>query len=256
MLQQRRQAILDYIKCNGEIRLSNLKIQYPEVSEMTLRRDLDYLAEQHLILRTHGGAKAFIPEPVKIEQNYIFSKRLTENPEAKAEVARLALPFISEGMSIYLDAGSTMLSFARLLPDIPFYIFTNAPNIAIELASRNHPEIVLLGGKLKKSTISLTGPFAMDCLDKVNIDIAFIATSGFSSESGFTNAYINECELKRKVMQRAKKVIVLMDHTKINRSLPYTFADTEDVDVIITDRPMDPALASILSDKEILVITG
>lgn len=256
MLQQRRQAILDFIESNGEIRLNDLKVQYPEVSEMTLRRDLDYLAEQHLVLRTHGGAKTFIPDPVKIEQNYIFSKRLTENRSAKTEVAKLALSFISEGMSIYLDAGSTILSFARMIPDIPLYIFTNAPNVALEFASRNYPEIVLLGGNLKKSTISLTGPFAIDCLDKVNIDIAFIATSGFSSENGFTNAYISECELKRKVIQRAKKVIVLMDHSKINKSLPYTFANTADVDVIITDRPLEPDLAGSLSDREIQVITA
>ena len=255
MLQQRRQAILDYIKSNGEIRLHDLKILYPKVSEMTLRRDLDYLAEQHLALRTHGGAKTLVPDPIKIDQNYVFSKRLMENPEAKMEVARLALPYITEGMSIYLDAGSTVLAFAQMIPDIPLYIFTNAPNVAMEFASRNYSEIVLLGGNLKKSTISLTGPFAMDCMDKVNIDIAFIATSGFSSENGFTNAYISECELKRKVIKRAKKVFVLMDHSKIKKSLPYTFATPEDIDVIVTDFPLEPELTRFLSEKGIKIIT-
>ncbi|MBZ4646430.1 MAG: hypothetical protein PWR27_1215 [Petroclostridium sp.] len=251
MSNQRREFVLSLIKEKGEIRLSELKELFPTVSEMTLRRDLDYLEEAGLVCRTHGGAK-ILETPEKDE--FEFSERIVTNIESKTLIAHHALKLLEPNRSIYLDAGSTLMAFAKLIPDINLYAITNAPNIGLEIMKRTNTEVIFLGGSLNKAAISVTGPFALNSLESLNIDIAFIATGGFSLENGFTNPYINECELKKKVIKIARKVIVMLDHSKINRNLPFTFAKLEDIDVLVTDKPLPQNILDEAKQKGIEVI--
>lgn len=253
-MQERRQTILDLIHIKYEVRLSELKELFPSVSEMTLRRDLDYLAKEKKVVRTHGGARS-ISTITNIEKSFEFTSRAISNTNAKKVLSEYALSLLEPHRSIFLDSGSTMLTFSQMIPDIELFVITNAPNIGLEIAKRKNTEIIFLGGSLNKLAIALTGPFAINCLDQVNIDIAFIAASGFSPENGFTNAYINECELKRKVIKIAKKVIVLMDSSKVYRSLPFTFATLDDVDVLVTDRPLPEEIEVLMRNNNIEVLS-
>jgi len=251
---ERKNEILTLIKKDKEVRLSDLTKLFPYVSEMTLRRDLDFLANKGLILRTHGGGKEIKATPIIDAFN--FENRVTNNIVAKNNIASCAVKLLEENRSIYLDAGSTLLAFAEQIPDICLFIVTNAPNIGIEVAKRNNTEIVFLGGSMNKSALSVTGSLTSDNLDKINIDIAFMAAGGFSMENGFTNAYINECELKRKVIKLAKKVYVLLDQSKLGRNLPFTFANLEDVDAIITDHKLPEKLHDSITSKGIDVFVS
>jgi len=102
--------------------------------------------------------------------------------------------------------------------------------------------------------VSLSGPIALDTIDKVNIDTAFIGAAGFSAEHGFTNALYNECELKKKVISEAKRIIVLLDSRKFHKSLPYTFANISDIDILVTNQALPPDLQQLCQGHGVRVI--
>ncbi|MCX7709747.1 MAG: DeoR/GlpR family DNA-binding transcription regulator [Clostridia bacterium] len=249
MKSDRKKAILSFIQQEGQVRLNRLRDVFPEVSEMTLRRDLDALEEENLVLRTHGGAKA-LPATSTANRPLPLAAGFTSS----TSIARGALGFLEEDRSVYLDGGSDLLPFIDSMPDIRLFAITNAPHIAIELMKKQHAEVILLGGSMNRSTMLSTGPSATNMVDLLNIDIAFMTAAGFSVESGFTYPYFNESELKRKIIKTAKKVIMLLDSTKFNRVLPFSFAALEDVDVIITDKKLPDEIMNEASKHGVKVV--
>ena len=231
MINERQGRILEILDKEGEVQLQQLKGIFPELSIMTLRRDLISLEEQGFVIRTYGGAVSVRKlSGVKGEEDEYFI-RAAENVEAKMKIAEKAVPMVEKGRSIYFDAGSTVMCLARILPDDSFSIVTSGANIALELVKKLKTSVVALGGLINRNTLSVSGPEALALMDNINVDLAFMSASGFSLSSGFTVANIYECELKRKVVKRAKKVILLMDVGKINKDLPFTYATLEDIDI-------------------------
>ena len=233
MKQTRRDFILEELNKNNEIRVSELIALLPDVSEMTIRRDLDFLAKKGFLIRTHGGAKVVPPSS---DAPYDLDTRLTLNKTSKSIIAKQALSFIDNECSIFFDAGSTTLELASIISNIKVHAITNAPNISIELIKNPDIQVILLGGVLNKSTLSVAGAMPLQELENLNIDIAFISASGFSLANGFTNAYADECSLKQKVIRMAKHVIILLDLSKLNKVLPFTFAHLSDVNTIILNQ--------------------
>lgn len=228
---ERQQQIVALLESKGEVQLQQLKEIFPDVSLMTLRRDLISLENSGYLIRTHGGAVSTKKVALISQDEDSYSIRASENVEAKMEIARKALPLVEKGRSIYFDAGSTIMYLAKILPDENYTILTSGINIALELVKRLKTSVVTLGGTVNRHTLSCSGPNALMALDSINIDLAFMASSGFSLDSGFTVSNIYECELKKKIIKRAKKVIMLMDKSKINKDLAFTFANLEDVDI-------------------------
>ena len=236
----RQERILRLIEHKGEIQLQQLKELFPEVSMMTLRRDLISLENEGHLIRTYGGAVSVKKVSDLNGEEDAYSMRAQENVEAKMKIAEKALPMVEKGRSIYIDAGSTLMCLARILPDESFSIVTSSANISLELVKKLRTSVVVLGGLLNRNTLSMSGPNALSLLDTINIDLAFMAASGFSLDNGFTISNIYECELKRKVIKRAKKVIMLMDTSKINKDLAFTFANVEDIDVWVCETKLPP----------------
>ena len=236
----RRKKIETLIHQKGEISLKHLEKVFPDVSSMTLRRDLIYLEKKGEIIRVRGGAKS-IKELSKIKED-IYHSRMTINIEAKKLIAKKASELLETGRSIYIDSGTTTMCLAEILPDDNFSILTSAPNIAIEIIKKHLPAVTLIGGQLNRDNISASGVNSITFLKNINIDIAFMATSGFSLESGFTSGNFNECELKKFVIKKARKVIMLMDISKISKNMPFTFANLKDIDIIICDNKPEKAV--------------
>jgi DeoR/GlpR family transcriptional regulator of sugar metabolism len=236
MYNNRQQSILDLVNEKGSILLCELEETFPDVSSMTLRRDLILLENENHIIRTKGGAVSISKISSVNEDEPLYTFRELENIEAKKEIARRAFMYVENGRSIYLDSGSTLMCLARIMKDEPYTIITSGLNIAIEILKKKNPSVVTLGGQVNRNTISVSGPSAMSYLDKINIDIAFMSASGYSSDNGFTVSNIYESELKKYVIAKAKKIIVLMDSSKIDRVLAFTFAVKKDVDLIITEK--------------------
>jgi DeoR/GlpR family transcriptional regulator of sugar metabolism len=147
---------------------------------------------------------------------------------------------MEKGRSVYLDAGSTIMAFARELPDENYSIITSGANIALELLKKSNTSVFVLGGLMNRNTLSMSGPSAVTSLDTINIDLAFMAASGFSIENGFTVSNLYESDLKRKVVSRANKVIMLVDSSKTGRDLLFTYAYLKDIDIWICEQPLPP----------------
>lgn len=236
----RRETINSYIQENGTIKLKDLENIFPNLSSMTLRRDLEFLEKNGNIIRIRGGAKSLNSFPKSKED--VYSQRAMENISAKVKIAKKALEYIGSRRSIYLDSGTTMMCFARELPDEDLSILTSGPSIGLEILKNNRPSVTILGGRISRNTLSASGSNSLGFLKEVNIDIAFMAASGFSLEHGFTSGDYYECELKKAVIKKAGKVIMLMDVSKINKNMLFTFATLKDIDVLISDDELDDTI--------------
>ena len=254
MYNDRQEQILGLLNEKGEIQISDLKDVFPQVSTMTLRRDLSLLEGKGLLIRTHGGAVNMKKLSSVYGEEDAYSLRAAENVDSKMHIAQKALTFLDNGRSIYLDAGSTMMYLAKLIPDEPFSILTSGINIAMELTKKSKMTIYHTGGQLNQNSLSSSGPTSMSMLDFINIDIAFMAASGFTLENGFTVSNFFECELKKAVMKKAKKVIMMVDSSKFNKVLAFTFGNLSDLDILISDEKLPEMVAAKAREAGVKVI--
>ena len=247
MPTERRNKILSIIDQYGDVSLSFLCDLFPDVSSMTIRRDLIYLEEKGLVIRTQGGVKSVkmlsggVVSPSYDENEYTF--RAQQNVHAKQIIAQKAAQFIKKNSSIFFDAGSTMMALAKILPNDYMNVISTGINVSQELVAHSNINVTIPGGSVNRATLSVSGSDSIAFIDKVNIECAFISASAFSLDSGFSVSNMYEAELNRKVISKAKQTIVLLDSSKIGKSLLFTFADLSAIDVLVTDdEPLSPAL--------------
>ena len=246
-MNERQKIINDYIQGKNEVTLSDLKELVPNVSEMTIRRDLEALENEGRILRVHGGARSLKALNMLVED--AFAKRSAANVEKKILISKKALEFIEDNSSVYIDAGSTTMTLAEMLPDKNLLISTCGLNIAAELLKQKNGRVNLIGGEVNKNSISTYGPNARAAIENINIDVAFIASTAFSEKHGFSCGNVYDCELKREILKKATRRIMLMDSSKIGSSMPYTFANCSDIDVLITDDGISNELRSFFIEN-------
>ena len=253
MNSSRRAVIRELLTEKPFISLRELEEQFPEVSSMTLRRDIEYFEKQGDAIKVRGGARSMKFITTSMEDS--FHHRLGENMSAKEKIARRAIELIETGRSLFLDSGTTVLKLAAMLPDERHTITTTGPNIALELIKKQQPIVNLVGGMINRDNISISGNQALRFLADINIDIAFIVPSGLSLKDGFTSGNYPECELKRMVVEKARRVVILMDTSKLDRSLPFTFCDLASVHTIVADDylPDDITAAAKAAGVEIIV---
>ena len=253
MNSSRRAVIKEMLTEKPFISLRELEESFPDVSSMTLRRDIEYFEKQGDAIKVRGGARSMKFITTSMEDS--FHQRLGENNPAKERIARRAIEFIDTGHSLFLDSGTTILKLASLLPDERHNITTTGPNIALELIKKTQPIVNLVGGMINRDNISISGNKALKFLADINIDVAFICPSGLSLKDGFTSGNYPECELKRMIVEKARKVVVLMDKSKLGRTLPYTFCQIDKVHTIITDDylPEEITVAAEAAGVEIIV---
>ncbi|MGE5615032.1 MAG: DeoR/GlpR family DNA-binding transcription regulator [Bacillota bacterium] len=256
MNNERQNQILQILEQKGEVHLQQLKDIFPGVSMMTLRRDLISLENDGHAIRTHGGAVSVKKFAGNLGEENAYSARETENKAAKMKIAEIAVGMVEKGRSVYFDAGTTVMCLAKALPDENFSIITSGINIALELINKMKVSVVNLGGLVNRNTLSTSGPNALSLLDTVNIDVAFMAASGFSLESGFTVANIYECELKRKIVKKARKIIMLMDSGKINKNMPFTYGSLDDIDIWVCEKELPREIEEEARKQGVKIITS
>lgn len=238
----RLKNICDYIETKQVVTIKELQRLYPDVSLMTIHRDLDVLEESGVIVKVRGGARA-----VRHTGDPGFEVRLQENNAGKLVMAQKALSLIRPGSTIFMDASTTNLVLARAMPDIRLNIFTTGPNIALELCKLQTPNITLCCGGLNRKTMSLSGQNTLDMLERINIDLAFIGVSGCNAEAGFTCGTEGDMAVKAMVLRKARTKVLMCDKGKFSRLMPYTFARLSDVDYLISD---DAVPETIVSDAK------
>lgn len=248
----RRQTINDYIQSNGKATYDELMKLIPDISCMTLRRDLEHLEREGLVLRVRGGARSV--SSISGENEDKYAVRAAANITAKTDIAGKALPYVQPEHAVYFDSGSTLMLLSNKLENGYYSIITPAPNLAIELLKKNKMDVTLLGGRLSRDTLAVTGNAAIEAVNEINIDTAIMSTSGYSIECGFTSGEYNEVLLKKTVMRKARRVVMVMDISKFDKNLPYTFGTIKDIDVLIMDRCPPDELMQICAEHGVEVV--
>lgn len=229
----RQEMIRNFIEQNGTVTIKQLQLLCPEVSLMTIHRDLDALEQIGAITKVRGGARSVLHSG-----DPGFEERSRENIAGKTTIAKKVLPLIQHGSSVFLDASTTNLILARNLPDISLRVFTTGPNVGMELCRLHEPTITLCSGTINRKNMALSGQNTLEMLEKINIDLALIGVSGCSADAGFTCGTEGDMMVKRLVIHKARTVVMLCDFAKFSRLMPYTFADFSDVDYLVCDRPL------------------
>lgn len=232
MNQIRKEKIGKFIQEKGAVTVKEVSALFPDVSLMTIHRDLEKLEDEGIIVRTRGGA---IPASQSNGTEAKLETRMHSNVKAKRQMAQKALKLIQEGSAVFFDAGTSNMALAQALPDADLNIFTTGPNIAMELSRLTNPTIHMCGGTLNRSNQAVSGASTLAQLSDINIAIAFIGVSGYTPEGGFTCGKEDEMLVKRLVMGKAAQKVILMDSSKYGKILPYTFGDVPDADYVISD---------------------
>lgn len=229
--EERKMKILEYINKKSRASVQELSSIF-DVSESTIRRDLQELEDAKLLRRTHGGAVSL--QSVNFEPT--FQEKEDKFRLEKEAIAARAVEFVQEGDTILLDSGTTILHLAKKLKKFSrLTIVTNALNFAQEFQDVQGIDVVLLGGMLRKETLALVGPLAEQSLSKLRVDKAFIATNGIDGVEGLTTPNMIEAATKRKMIKTAKQVILLTDHSKVGKVAFAKFADLKEIDKCIID---------------------
>ena len=227
---ERQEKIAAFVASRGKIRLDELAAVF-EVSQPTLRKDLTVLEQQGLLKRTHGGALS-----IRAPGERDLMTRFGQNVEAKRAIGRACCDLIEEGEAVFLDCGTTIHHFAQQLATrrVQLTVLTNSPSIAECLADVGGITHILLGGQMRGKTGGISGPIALEIIERFSIATAFIGASGITEEA-ITVADFNEAQLKAAIIKRTQRVIVPMDHSKIGVVDFTRVCEPRDVDIIVTD---------------------
>ncbi len=229
-MEARRQIILSQIEQSGTVRVADLS-SHLQVSEMTIRRDLERLEAEGLLRRTHGGAvwKGVTPEPPAQVRN-------ARQVQEKERIGRTAAAMVADGEAVLLDSGSTTAQVARSLRERRgLTVVTNDIYVATQFADVNGITVIVPGGVLSAGSFALVGPDAERFLGRVQVDKAFIAAGGVSIEHGLTVSSPLEASVKRIMLATAQQVILCVDHTKIGKSALVPFGQLKHVHSLVTD---------------------
>lgn len=232
-MEQRRNAIVDFVNEKGNITFAQLEKKFSNVSQMTLRTDLKSLDEAKKIVRIHGGAKSV--ERVLGTDDYI-GRRNVRNVEEKEIIASKVIPLIKPNTTIFLDSGSTTAALARIWPDQENFIFTSSMTCVMELSKLQHPTVFVPGGELNKYSMSVCGVRAIESIKEVNFDLAVLGVTSYSEDAGFSCGVLMESYLKQAVLQQSAEKIILMDSSKLDKKSTFHICRLEDIDMVISDQ--------------------
>lgn len=245
----RQDRIKKYVENKNMVTIKELRALFPDVSLMTLHRDLSALEELGVLTKFRGGARS-VHQRDEVE----FDIRMKENNAGKLSMVKKAMKLIKAQSSLFLDASTSNLFLASKLPDVDLNITTISPNIALELCKLKNPVVNLCGGTMNRRTLSVSGVNTLELLDRINIDVAFIGVSGCSAEAGFTCGTEADMLIKSRVIRKARTTVVLCGSDKLKRLMPYTFAAFSDVDYIISDQPLPEAFVQKCQENGVKIL--
>ncbi|MCO6457269.1 MAG: DeoR/GlpR transcriptional regulator [Pirellulaceae bacterium] len=227
--EERRHRLLEIVRRRGFASLPELAGQL-QVSESTVRRDVDYLEESGAAQRTHGGVFYTGPSP-KLPH---FEHRQAAHWEKKRQIARRAAELIEDGDTVLLDGGSTTYELAQALVGRPLQVVTNSLPVATLFASSDLVDLVVVGGYVHSRTGVTLGPYANEMLRQLCVRRAVLSVAGVN-ERGYYNSNLLLVETERAMMQVADQVLVLADSTKFGRASLAHLCDLGAIDSLVVD---------------------
>jgi DeoR/GlpR family transcriptional regulator of sugar metabolism len=250
---ERQRIIRDLLEREGVVRSAELTAIL-HVSTVTIRADLRELENAGVCEIIWGGAT--YRQPPTEPEPLLLTKRSKLHTDEKQRIGGRAAQLVESGQTLFVDAGSTTVAMIRSLPpDLEsLRVVTPAMNVATAAMQFPQIELVMSGGVLRNLTYSLIGPQVIRSLEQFNADWAFVASGGITVEQGVTTSNILEAEVKTKMIERARRVALLADHSKFGKALSLTAAPLRDIDVVITGRELADADAEALEAAGVQVI--
>ena len=256
---ERWNALLDRLGDGGELAVEGMA-EVLGVSAATIRRDLDQLAQQQLLVRTRGGAVAG-SVPYDLPLRYKSARHASE----KQRIAVAAAQLVAVGGVVGLNGGTTTTEVARALAvrrdldrggDAPTVtVVTNALNIASELAVRRHVKLLTTRGVVRPQSYELIGPLAALVPAELSLDIAFLGVNAVDPEAGASTHHEGEAEINHLLAQRAREVVIVADSSKLGGSTFARICSVEEIDVLVTDTDAPGDMVARFEDRGIRVLT-
>ena len=230
LIADRYERIVELVNERGSIRVSELSVLC-EVTEETIRRDLDRLEKAGRLLRSHGGAVSLRERQPETP----YAEREVMNSAEKQRIAREAVMMIKPGDRIVLDASTTAWYMASHLPNMPLTVLTNSMKVASELSNKERIEVISTGGQLSRRSMSFVGHLAERSLDLYHVDKLFLSCKGFHLEHGISESNELQAMVKRKMISIAEQVILIADSSKFGLQAFTHVARIGELNEIITD---------------------
>ncbi|MCQ8769790.1 DeoR/GlpR family DNA-binding transcription regulator [Streptomyces telluris] len=258
LAEQRRALILDEVRRRGGVRVNELTRRL-NVSDMTVRRDLDALARLGVVEKVHGGA---VPVAEATTHEPGFEAKSALELAAKEDIARAAARMAPPGGAIALAGGTTVFALAQRLVDVPdLTVVTNSVRAADVFHSaqrsvtaagpsaRPGAATVVLTGGVRTPSDTLVGPVADAAIRSLHFDVLFIGVHGISAEAGLSTPNLAEAETNRHFVRSARRVVVLADHTKWGTVGLSSFALLDEVDALVTDAGLPETVRREISER-------
>lgn len=239
----RQNQILDLVRSEGRVIVEDLAQMF-DVTLQTIRRDLSELADLGHIDRVHGGAV-----PKTGAKNLGYDQRHRLNKDAKVAIARACAAAIPENCSLIMNLGTTTEAVAQeLLSHSNITVVTNNMNVANILAANPGCEIMVAGGALRRSDGGLVGELTTQFFEQFKVDYAVIGASALDHDGDILDFDLAEVRVSKAIIRQSRKVFLVCDASKLERSAPARLASLAEIDTLFTDQPLPPDLARRCSD--------
>ena len=246
-IDSRRDIILSMVNEYGSLDFQQLRDAFPNVSDVTLRKDLQYLNDTQQAIRTHGGIKS-IPSFL----NYYYRSNI--NPDLKKTIASKAVKLIRPGDYIFVSAGTTCAQLASTLPSFPLSVCTDGIYTVNSISAQPHISVELLGGDVDLNIMRTEGISTLNRLDSLHFSTAFLGAIYVNDDFGFAhNSAMTSATLK-KVIEHSDRTVVMVDSTKFNSTFCSHCIPFSMVDIVVSDDDLPEEMAEKLRSKGIEVI--
>lgn len=250
-MAERREQIVEFINREGNVTFAQLKNEFPDVSEMTLRTDLKTLDKQRQIIRVHGGARSV---GFAVGTDDLITRRVERRSQEKTIIARKALSLIHPGHTIFIDSGSTTTALASEMEDMELLVFTNSITVAAELADLEQVMTFFVGGRLNRYSMSTTGGRAIKLIHELTFDQVFLGITGYQRGEGFSVGSDDEAVFKATLVERSHRQIVLMDSSKENRPSTFRAFGLPDIHTVVSDGGLSDDFVSACADAKVTLL--
>jgi DeoR family fructose operon transcriptional repressor len=234
---------------HGSVDVADLARRF-DVTTETIRRDLSDLQERHLLRRVHGGA---VPVE-RLDHEPMVDARDMQNAAEKLRIGREAIREVPDHGSVIIDSGSTGQRLAEVFPvDRAVHVLTNSLITAATLARRGVARLTVLGGGVRTNTFAMVDASTIDAVRELRVDVLFISCDGLSFQRGLTTPYRDESLLKRAMIESARRVVAIVDQSKLGNDQLFSYATLDEIDVLITDSRADDDALAVLSEHDLEV---
>lgn len=247
---ERKNEILNRLMIDGKVVVSDLSVRF-NVTEETIRRDLDKLEKEGLARKTYGGAVK--TDNLNIELPYTI--RRDTNVEAKKQIAELVATLIEDGDSLLLDASTTALYTVKSIYNKEnITLLTNSVQILLDAPPGNGWNIISTGGVLARDSFYFAGRQVEEVADRYRVNLAILSCKGIDRERGLTDASLRSADIKRAFLRGAKRVVLAVDSSKFDRVAMVKFSDLSGIDTVVTDKEPSPEWKQFFADRSIEVL--